>query len=93
LKFINTVKQSQVKIKYCVGAADFQPCHYRRFVQKHVDVLVMQLKMLSAKDNTRIRMDLQEVECGYMDWIVRVIKSRRMRWAGHVACIGEERGV
>ena len=24
--------------------------------------------------------------------IVRVIKSRRMRWAGHVACIGEERG-
>jgi len=25
--------------------------------------------------------------------IVRVIKSRRMRWAVHVACIGEERGV
>jgi len=25
--------------------------------------------------------------------IVRVIKSRRMRWAGHVAHIGEERGV
>jgi hypothetical protein len=23
--------------------------------------------------------------------IVRVIKSRRMRWAGHVACGGEER--
>jgi len=23
--------------------------------------------------------------------IVRVIKSRRMRWAGHVACIGEEK--
>ena len=23
---------------------------------------------------------------------VRVIKSRRMRWAGHVACMGEERG-
>ena len=22
-----------------------------------------------------------------------VIKSRRMRWAGHVACMGEERGV
>jgi len=22
--------------------------------------------------------------------IVRVIKSRRMRWAGHVACMGEE---
>ena len=25
--------------------------------------------------------------------IVRVIKSRRMRWAGHVACVGERRGV
>ena len=25
--------------------------------------------------------------------IVRVRKSRRMRWAGHVACMGEERGV
>jgi len=24
--------------------------------------------------------------------IVWVIKSRRMRWAGHVACVGEERG-
>ena len=27
------------------------------------------------------------------DYIVRVIKSRRMRWAGHVARMGEERGV
>jgi len=25
--------------------------------------------------------------------IVRVMKSRRMRWAGHVARMGEERGV
>jgi len=25
--------------------------------------------------------------------IVRVVKSRRMRWEGHVACTGEERGV
>jgi hypothetical protein len=25
--------------------------------------------------------------------IVRVAKLRRMRWAGHVACMGEERGV
>jgi hypothetical protein len=24
--------------------------------------------------------------------IIRVIKSRRMRWAGHVACMGDERG-
>jgi hypothetical protein len=25
--------------------------------------------------------------------IVRVMKSRRMRWAGHVPCMGEGRGV
>jgi hypothetical protein len=25
--------------------------------------------------------------------IVRVVKSRRMRWAGHVACMGQGRGV
>ena len=25
--------------------------------------------------------------------IVRVIKSRRMRWVGHVECMGEERGM
>jgi hypothetical protein len=25
--------------------------------------------------------------------IVRVVKSRIMKWAGHVACMGEERGV
>jgi len=25
--------------------------------------------------------------------IVRVIKSRKMRWAGYVVCMGEERGM
>ena len=25
--------------------------------------------------------------------VVRVVKSRRMRWAWHVACMGEGRGV
>jgi len=25
--------------------------------------------------------------------IVRVVKSRRMRWAGHVACMGKRRGM
>jgi len=29
----------------------------------------------------------------YTTNIVRVIKSRRMRWAGHVACMGEDRGL
>jgi hypothetical protein len=25
--------------------------------------------------------------------IIQVIKSRRMRWAGHIACMGDRRGV
>jgi hypothetical protein len=29
----------------------------------------------------------------YFPNIVRVVKSRRMRWAGHVVCMGEGRGV
>jgi hypothetical protein len=29
----------------------------------------------------------------YRPTLVRMIKSRRMRWAGHVACMGERRGV
>jgi hypothetical protein len=29
----------------------------------------------------------------FLSNIVRVVKSRRMRWAGHVARMGEERGV
>jgi len=29
----------------------------------------------------------------YLPNIVRVVKSRRMRWAGHVACMGQRRGV
>ena len=34
------------------------------------------------------------VHCLYsLPNIVRVVKSRRMRWAGHVARMGEDRGV
>ena len=35
----------------------------------------------------------EELNDIYSSNIVRVVKSRRMRWAGHVACIGESRGV
>jgi len=35
----------------------------------------------------------EELNILYSPNIVRVIKSRRMRWAGHVARIGEGRGV
>ena len=39
---------------------------------------------------------LKNEEFGYLyslPNILRVVKSRRMRWAGHVACVGEGRGV
>jgi len=36
---------------------------------------------------------LHDEELNYLYCIVRVIKSRKMRWAGHVACTGERRGV
>jgi len=35
--------------------------------------------------------ELNDLYCSHN--IVQVIKSRRMRWAGHVARMGEERGV
>jgi hypothetical protein len=34
----------------------------------------------------------EELNNPYSPSIVRVIKSRRMRWAGHVALMGERRG-
>jgi len=39
------------------------------------------------------KLDMQELNDLYSSPnIVRVIKPRRMRWAGHVARMGEERG-
>jgi hypothetical protein len=35
--------------------------------------------------------ELNDLYCSPI--IVRVIKSRRIRWAGHVACMGERRGI
>ena len=29
----------------------------------------------------------------FLDQFVRAIKLRRMRWAGHVACMGERSGI
>ena len=36
---------------------------------------------------------MAEAGFGSVPNIVRVVKSRRMRWAGHVARMGEDRGV
>jgi hypothetical protein len=35
--------------------------------------------------------ELSDLYCSHN--IVRVVKSRRMRWMGHVACVGERRAV
>jgi hypothetical protein len=35
----------------------------------------------------------EELNDLYSPNVVRVIKSRRMRWAGHVARMGEKRGI
>jgi len=37
----------------------------------------------------KVKEELNDLYCSPN--IVRVIKCRRMRWAGHVACMGEER--
>ena len=50
--------------------------------------------MFKAKVVEEIRMHNEELNDLYSSPnIVRVIKWRRMRWAGHVARMGEERGV
>jgi len=46
--------------------------------------------------NARWNIEIHSVEFNDMyslPYIVRVIRSRRMRWAGHVARMGERRGV
>jgi hypothetical protein len=48
------------------------------------DELIKELRKLHNEE-------LNDLYC--LPNIVRVIKWRRMRWAGHVACMGERRGV
>ena len=40
-----------------------------------------------------VGIDLMKTMFIYLLWAVHSIKSRRMRWAGHVARMGEERGM
>ena len=50
--------------------------------------------MLIFRDEVTGRLHKEELNDLYCSPnIVRVIKWRRMRWAGHVACVGEDRGV
>jgi hypothetical protein len=46
------------------------------------------------EDRSWRKLHSDELHSLFSSWnIVRVIKSRRMRWVGHVVCIGEGRGV
>ena len=50
--------------------------------------------MLHGHSTPGINLKLDEGTVLYsLPNIVRVVKSRRMRWAGHVARMGEDRGV
>ena len=49
------------------------------------------LNKVLTKNAIKMMADLKSTV--YNSSTVRVIKSRRMRWAGHVARMGEERGV
>jgi len=54
-------------------------------------VIVRLLGMPRRKLEGNIKMELSDLYS--LPNIVRVVKSRRMRWAGHVARMGEGRGV
>jgi hypothetical protein len=46
------------------------------------------------EDGSWIKLHNGELHCPYSSPnIIKVIKSRRMRWVGHVACMGEGRGI
>jgi hypothetical protein len=59
-----------------------------------VDILTQNdISLIESIDSKQI--SSAGLKCLYLQnaIIVRVIKSRRMRWAGHVASVGEGRGV
>ena len=51
----------------------------------------LRIKGFCIKEDTCNRNELNDLHS--LPNIVRVVKSRRMRWAGHVARMGEDRGV
>jgi hypothetical protein len=53
---------------------------------------IFQLKRDEVKGEWR-KLHEEELNDLYLPNTVRVIKSRRMRWTGHVARMGERRGV
>ena len=69
--------------------------YYLQGVKTALKITTIQLRSLFTKicsDVSRVVV-LRTTDLYFSPNIVQVIKSRRMRWAGHVACMGEERGV
>ena len=59
-----------------------------------LNILIVLINIININININRRLHNEEINDLYSSPnIVRVIKSRRMRWAGHVARMGEERGV
>ena len=76
---------------------DLLPENEHMFTVNYVLINILGLFMGAVSDFwfvIRTRLHNEELNDLYSSpSIVRVIKSRRMRWAGHVALMGEERGV
>jgi hypothetical protein len=101
--FLSHIKKLKIKIYRTVilpvvlyGCEDWSLTlreeHRLRVYEKRVLRKIFGLK--TEKDRSWIKLHNDELHCLYSSLnIVRVIKSKRMRWAGHVACMGEGRGV
>jgi hypothetical protein len=74
-------------------------CGYRGVREKHRlrffgNSVLRKLRPKREEDGSWIKLHNVELHSLYSSPnIVRVLKSRRMRWAGHVARMGEERGI
>jgi hypothetical protein len=70
---------------------------YRRFVAINKQAAAVVLRIFGPKmeeDRSWRKLHNDELHSLYASPnIVRLIKSRRMRWAGHVACMEKGRGV
>ena len=71
-----------------VGKCFWAGCRRRKI---YVEFLLRNLRVRDCLTAMRLDTELNDLYCSPN--IVGVIKSRRMRWAGHVACVGERRGV
>jgi len=72
-------------------------CYSYTVIRERIHSCLLNLQLLPRRDEVTVewrRLHNEELNDLYSSSnIVRVIKSRRMRWAEHVARMSEERGV